>query len=1303
MSLIFKEITREKQDVEQLQRFAACRTKVVSVALSALLPDVVGVTVEKGFVELIDVSNGKFRLFLTYLEGERIPLESSLRCFSLIPCLLIAAKVGVVEYIKKKKMLSETTAKNPSLGPSSLPFSHPTSPNSFDLGPIRGDVETFFLYSLAHSNQILIAEVNSGAVIVLAECESRPSILSSDADYIMCGEGTGKVSVWNLTSILLASAEGTLPSKPRHHLHSSGKSGNSMVGNDHPSIPHHHMGSEDDIDCVHDSAAWKKNVSGLRPQHMTWLSAVLQDAAAAAPERGGPSCFHWTASPDGMEGCTVTALSRCRYQLFCMTADFRCTILHVGTGVVLGKLLQEYAPLVSLRPIPSAEERGLIKWGVHHKDDGGEVLNNSVVQRTMIGGYSGQLALYRESVEEYVEPSRVKTPSPASLRMDGTFSPANTAPIPPPIQKFRVYGYEGGCQVPFSLSCLTCSLEYIAAGTHSGVILLYKCLPSFGRIKEIHRFDVGCPVMRMELLPEQKETILQNDRNRTSRTECLRDPTMAEVNGGRPRRGEDCLNDCLLVVTAEGDVWRWALKELLFPLGTDSKETYENGCPDDKAKIQEDTESQKEKDVGMEHPMDLTTPIKGSCTPPSTLIASTIEENQKTRVERGEVGISTVDLNEDEECKTPTPSPSTRIPVPTSIRDTERRRLSVQRSEIVTKNNERERSDESKGKTENSKFVHPYRSGVGVGEEMHLHHRTALLSHTCENVDGRTRKMTQHSAEHLSKGKEKEFQTAYMQWRDRIHHLLSLPSSGYQNSATTSRTLGTTGNGGSTCSNRSDNTMSPHHSHSGEQKQGGIYLYRKNNKSISGLRNGGRMDPREVDAVLSNAAARDEVEGRVDKRSKKVEEVIRPSSRGKRERLRSSPLPLSSPSTFSSAPLCSTASIRDHDIPDGGEQEDDSATSTTTTPLQPYPFSSSSLESCVPPLAIAQPGWRNSTALQEERAAALLKEAFAKRTGEAMGRECRKSNDISLFPSGGGDTRSGTSSHLEQGLSGEARASPLLVSSLAYRFPIPSAHWRLNNTIYNEVPQIAEVFTEDMMQHAHHRPYHYLQSRFKGPLAEQEIREREAVALKEEHERKCDGNANQSSSRVNEKEEKKKGKSVLSHSTSVCEFQKRVHFSHEGDILPVEKKQNSACKNDNAVIPSAITNRKEIKSSRRDLDDLQEVTQGIIPRKKDLNYEEERRRLAPNIFYQHGCEELLYSFPPSTGGYDAYPSSDCIEDIVRVPRMSQGAYLSGRGERNSFFSTPHPELILFPEYELQPTEPLFFSSHLPLPGAFPLF
>ncbi|KAG5510837.1 hypothetical protein JKF63_07909 [Porcisia hertigi] len=159
-SLKLREIGVKNDSVEDgdvLELFAACRESVVHVAASHLLPGHVAVTTRSGFIQLIDTATGEFRLFLTYLD--RIPLDASLRCLSLAPGLYVA------------------------------------SPQQY-----RGHCQHHLIYSLSYSNELLLANVETGEVRLCAACGSRPSVVQCDGDYIVCGEGSGQVTVWRASS-----------------------------------------------------------------------------------------------------------------------------------------------------------------------------------------------------------------------------------------------------------------------------------------------------------------------------------------------------------------------------------------------------------------------------------------------------------------------------------------------------------------------------------------------------------------------------------------------------------------------------------------------------------------------------------------------------------------------------------------------------------------------------------------------------------------------------------------------------------------------------------------------------------------------------------------------------------------------------------------------------------------------------------------------------------------------------------------------------------------------------------------------
>jgi len=151
MSVFFlKEIgISDNADEAALELFASCQEQVVSVSATPLMPDYIAVTVRNGFIELIHTVSGNFRLFLTHLD--HIPLDASLRCFSLVPNFYPTALDGPRYYL---------------------------------------------LFSLAYSNELLLANVDTGRTLTLATCSTRPSTVHCDGDYIACGEGDGCVTVW---------------------------------------------------------------------------------------------------------------------------------------------------------------------------------------------------------------------------------------------------------------------------------------------------------------------------------------------------------------------------------------------------------------------------------------------------------------------------------------------------------------------------------------------------------------------------------------------------------------------------------------------------------------------------------------------------------------------------------------------------------------------------------------------------------------------------------------------------------------------------------------------------------------------------------------------------------------------------------------------------------------------------------------------------------------------------------------------------------------------------------------------------
>ncbi|KAH9584165.1 hypothetical protein LSM04_001070 [Trypanosoma melophagium] len=138
----------DKGDHELLERFEKCRHDVIRVSSCAILHDYIAVMTKGGFVELINTKTGSFRVFLTHLGST--PLDALLRCFSLVPAFYAA------------------------------------------LG------RHYLLYSIAYSNELLLADMEHGTVEILATFHSRPSVVFSDGDHIACGEGCGQVALWRV-------------------------------------------------------------------------------------------------------------------------------------------------------------------------------------------------------------------------------------------------------------------------------------------------------------------------------------------------------------------------------------------------------------------------------------------------------------------------------------------------------------------------------------------------------------------------------------------------------------------------------------------------------------------------------------------------------------------------------------------------------------------------------------------------------------------------------------------------------------------------------------------------------------------------------------------------------------------------------------------------------------------------------------------------------------------------------------------------------------------------------------------------
>lgn len=137
-----------------LDLFQHCRVHVVAVAATPLIPDYIAVTTKNGFVELIDTNHGEFQLFLSHLDS--IPLDTSLRCFSLVPSYLGD------DAVRRRGITG---------------------------GP-------FLAFSLAYSNELLLADLSTGQTTVLFAFKARPRSLFCDGDYLVCGEGSGEVVAW---------------------------------------------------------------------------------------------------------------------------------------------------------------------------------------------------------------------------------------------------------------------------------------------------------------------------------------------------------------------------------------------------------------------------------------------------------------------------------------------------------------------------------------------------------------------------------------------------------------------------------------------------------------------------------------------------------------------------------------------------------------------------------------------------------------------------------------------------------------------------------------------------------------------------------------------------------------------------------------------------------------------------------------------------------------------------------------------------------------------------------------------------
>ncbi|KAG5485819.1 hypothetical protein LSCM1_07232 [Leishmania martiniquensis] len=371
------------EDHDVLELFAACRESVVHVAASHLLPSHVTVTTKNGFVELIDTATGEFRLFLTYLD--RIPLDASLRCFSLVPSLYAASQ------------------------------QHHRRP------------QYHLLYSLSYSNELLLANVETGKVRVFVTCESRPSVAQCDGDYIVCGEGNGQVAVWR------ASVE------------------------------------EWDVRYTCSSAA------STLPLPPLWRAPLFES--------------------------TVTCANLHRNQLVCCSADYRCVVAGVEDGVVCAILPLDLEQAVAVFSFT-------------------QPLTASLLHKSLAVCLTSRISVFASRSAGDTAASAQLSPSLPTARHSESWTH----------QGDSILGREG-------VACASCLGAYLAAGTLSGLVLLYSCDAAAPLVKELVRFNVGYGVIGMQLFP----------------------------------------NDTLLVVTAVGDVWRWPLCDLLRSASASGAEGEEGG------------------------------------------------------------------------------------------------------------------------------------------------------------------------------------------------------------------------------------------------------------------------------------------------------------------------------------------------------------------------------------------------------------------------------------------------------------------------------------------------------------------------------------------------------------------------------------------------------------------------------------------------------------------------------------------------------------------------------------------------------
>lgn len=513
--LVFRELDAHAADDRPLlDIFLHCRTHVERIAASPLATDHVALTTKNGFVQFVYLTNGEYRLFLTHV-GE-IPLDSSLRCFSLLPPPHQGGGGGVAQ-----------THVSPPSNPSSQPI-------------------PALLYSLSYSNELLHAEMSTGRVRVVRRCHTRPSVTYSDDVYVICGEGDGAVTVW------------------RHCSHG--------LKEDMPPCTSAALTCPAEV-----SSTTRANYNIVTSTASATTPSSSRMECVSAPWRLGEPLWHSNALVDD----TVVSLGRCEHRLICCSASGDCVVADAESG----------SPLTRLRPRGADEVRSVLPLPrMPPRSCPATCASVLVCQPHGFSCFS----------ETAVPHSNTHTPPASTSIADTTASAAAAMNMKSsktaPIDSSRATEEEWCCtsarSLDVSIRCVTCLRDYIAAGTDSGVVVLYRCHMSRAhirdgggvrRVTEVMRFHVGFGVVGLQgysngslsgttaphVVPDaplHASGLPGSSSAQPSQIMCKSQTMQAEC---------DTEEEQLLVVTCTGDVWKWSLAELLRSADSDGAEAEE--------------------------------------------------------------------------------------------------------------------------------------------------------------------------------------------------------------------------------------------------------------------------------------------------------------------------------------------------------------------------------------------------------------------------------------------------------------------------------------------------------------------------------------------------------------------------------------------------------------------------------------------------------------------------------------------------------------------------------------------------------